>query len=277
MAYYVKKFDSLYSYNEHLRRGTVQSAFEKQKSQKPEEEPVWYGTESYQEAEYFLLNGNHELAEGMRNKMQNVSSTNEGYFRNSITQPKLVRGVAGYRVNIGAFLAGSEKCMLRKVRQKVEHPVINIIYNNGATGDVDPEKLTDVNSRVLKAIQILELYRGIRVNLYVSEISRSYGSYAGPIVRIKDSDTIMDTEKIAYPLISPSMLRRQKFRFFEVFEGLPRHFADGYGSSVDDGAILLQVAKEVNLKPDVCLTYYEAKNMTDEQLLKKFTANNRVS
>ena len=274
-TYYVKKFNSLYQYNEYLRTGKVQSAFSSETSHSLNE-PEWYGTQSYEEAENFLIRGNHELAEQLHDKMQGISAQNSGYFRNSITQAKLQRGVAGYRVNIGAYLSGSDKCMLRKVRQRVQYPVINILYNNGATGGYSAKTMTDTNARVLRAIQILEMEKGVRVNLYVAQCSKSNGAIAGPIVRIKDSDTIMDIEKIAYPLISPSMLRRQKFRFLEIYEGLPRHFADGYGSSLDNKEKLLGAAQSVNLKCDVYLTFYDAKDMSDEELMKCFNANNAV-
>lgn len=272
--YYVKKFNSLYEYNEYLRHGKVQSAFSGQSSQS-EGDKDWYGTESYQEAEYFLVNGEHELATEMRNKMNNVSVKNDGYFRNSVTQTRLQRGAVGYRTNIGAYISGSKKCMLRKVRQRVQYPVINILYNNGGTSDITARELINTSSRVLRAIQMLELNKGIRVNLYVSELScstRDSTQMAGPIVRIKDSDTIMDTEKIAYPMISPSMLRRQKFRFFEVYEGLPSHFSNGYGRSLSNGEYLKEAAKTCNLHFDVALTYYEASKLSDERLMEKFTA-----
>jgi len=274
-TYYVKKFNSLYQYNEYLRNGKVQSAFSDETSHSLNE-PEWYGTQSYEEAENFLIRGNHELAEQLHDKMQGISAQNCGYFRNSITQAKLQRGVAGYRVNIGAYLSGSEKCMLRKVRQRVQYPVINILYNNGATGGYSAKIMTDTNARVLRAIQILEMEKGVRVNLYVAQCSKSNDAIAGPIVRIKDSDTIMDIEKIAYPLISPSMLRRQKFRFLEIYEGLPRHFADGYGSSLDNKEKLLGAAQSVNLKCDVYLTFYDAKGMSDEELMACFNANNAM-
>lgn len=271
--YFVKKFDSLYEYNEFLRHGTTQPSFNPNDGAFCERSPEWYGTRSYDEAERFMMNGCHDMATAMRDKMNGVHGDNEGYFRESVTQTRLQRGPVGYRVNIGAFVSGSKKCMLRKVRQRIQYPVINIMYNSGACCGVSADDLIETNSRVLRAIQMLELNRGIRVNLYVSQLSSGGSSYvAGPIVRIKDSDAIMDTEKIAYPMISPSMLRRQKFRYLEVYEGMPSCYADGYGRSLNDSDVMRDAAKECHIPIDVCLTYYEAKELTDEQLMARFTS-----
>ena len=48
-------------------------------------------------------------------------------------------------------------------------------------------------------------------------------------VRIKSANERLNINKLSFPLVHPSMLRRLFFRFVEVHPGVPRSFVRGYG------------------------------------------------
>ena len=49
-------------------------------------------------------------------------------------------------------------------------------------------------------------------------------------MRIKSANERLNINKLSFPLVHPSMLRRLFFRFVEVHPGVPRSFIRGYGT-----------------------------------------------
>lgn len=273
MQYFIKKFDSLYEYENYLSRGKTQRGFEEESSFN--NNLSFTGTASYEEANMLLMHGDHKMSSCIRERipeeMYGVHSTMQACG----TQTHMQRGAVGYRVNIGAFLSGSKKCMLRKVRQRIQQPVITLCYNNGIRSGISTEEAIEVNSRVMAAVMEIEAV-GIRVNLYVSQLSKENdGAYvAGPIIRIKDADQLLDSEKMGYPLCNPSILRRHKFRFLEIHPNVPRAFAGTYGSSLDSVAEYKMALDEAGVKHDVCFTFYNIRKLPVGDLVKMFKQEN---
>lgn len=267
--YFIKKFDSLYEYENYLSRGKTQRGFEGESSFN--NDASFTGTSSYEEANVLLMHGDHEMSSRIRERIPENMYGVQSVMQACGTQTHMQRGAVGYRVNIGAFLSGSKKCMLRKVRQKVQQPVITLCYNNGICSGISTEEAIDVNSRVMAAVMEIER-QGIRVNLYVSQLSKeNNGAYvAGPILRIKDADQLLDSEKMGYPLCSPSILRRHKFRFIEIHPNVPLAFADTYGSPLDSVEEYKKALDEAQVKYDVCFTFYDIKKLPVGDLVKMF-------
>lgn len=253
---WVSYFNSLTEYEAYLNAGTTQSAFKRKMSSQETygSDDCWAGSKDYATANNWLLYGNKEAAEKIKEAQRKIKFDVNKY----IEQSKILPDYVGFAPHVPNFVANQPKTMFAKKKVRKPQPVITVCYNTGATAQYEPEEIADAGAKLLEAIRTIEA-SGIRVNLYAAQVSKSSGEYAGPIVRIKDADQYLDLLKCAYPLTSPSMLRRHKFRYLEVTKGLPSHFASGYGSSIDDGTILKQV-KLQGRKFDAVLTFYDIHN-----------------
>lgn len=245
-------FDSVQEFLQHLDNNEPQPAFKSQDSQATYN-PVWYGSASYDEADKWLRYGDHKAAERIGQAITKMRVQVSSYTTSTRTRADYV----GFAPCVANFVAGVPQSMYNRKRVRKPQPVITICYNTGATAGYSADEIAECGATLLEAVRAIEA-GGVRVNLYTSQVSSKGQQYAGPLIRIKDADQPLDLLKCAYPLSSPSMLRRHKFAFLERTPGIPSSFASSYGYSLKDGDILKQV-KLKGRKFDAVLTFYDVK------------------
>ena len=133
--------------------------------------------------------------------------------------------------------------MIKVTRRQVRNKIINIFISLGANCHIDKEDMAKTAAKFAAAIDLLEK-EGYRCNVFSGCLAgRSYSGNVGHVVKIKTDREPLNLSIMAFPMASPSMLRRLHFR---VMEGSPLDFThDGYGSTIDDKVELQKMVEHV--------------------------------
>ena len=244
---------NLFAYTEHSRTGSR----------------AFTGTDSYEEADNLLRDGDTERAKRLTACIATGLKTgNDG------TRARRYNHVCGGTVNVPAVLMGLPKSMinLQKIQYK-NSKVLSFVYSNAIDCSVGESEISEVSARLVCAVLGLEK-KGYRVNLYSCICIEDGHERTGLFLRIKDSGQYMDTKKLAYPLINPSMLRRHAFRFIETAPGLTRSgWTAYYGHPVRDAYTITELAKEAGLTAKKVVTFYDIRRMSAPQIMEYLLKN----
>lgn len=263
----IKTFNTLAEYDRFLQESPLNATFQRRcysiASKYGSE--IFCGTKSWEDATIRMTIGDEESAKKIESaKKGERINTN---IRSTYQRPKLQRKVAGFMPCIPAYCAGARKNMFSYKKETRISKTVTIVYNISALGDVRSTEIALAAFNVLKAVLKIEA-SGTRVNFYTSTIAEDSGQYVGSVVKIKDSGQYFNFMKMAYPMVHPSMQRRQGFRFREVAEGVESGFADGYGSTVESSKTLQYVIeKNTKIKDAIYLGFYEVRHDSNEDTI----------
>lgn len=182
------------------------------------------GTNTYEEAEQYLLNGWEHGVNVLRKQIEGV------YFGNKNTiLPRY--GIQGSFPSIPRYLSGYPDNMIdyRRMRQKQKVITINKIHNYSYK--VSTNMILKDSEKVLKLVSRLEM-SGIRVNLNVLMYAADIKQKNAVIftIPIKHSGQLLNFKIMSFPLIHPAMLRRIYFALLEHTKELDNeHMAKFYG------------------------------------------------
>lgn len=224
------RFDSVLQFSDYLDNGTTQPDFKKEEYSQKEGRDSWFGTPNYNTARDLLLFGDANSA--ARVNAAGLKKTIKG-LQGHHAQIKHFTDFIGSCPCVPNYLSGRPDAMHNQKRVNVPKPVVNIVYQCSANGCISADEITRAAAAVLGAVVILE-NSGARVNLWVTELSKSDGECVGAVVRVKPADQKINLRKIAYTICHPSFLRRQMFRYIEITPNVPQSFVIGYGSAVHD-------------------------------------------
>lgn len=258
-----KKFESLTAFEHYLQTNELQPYFAAYPTSqvKKDYEDSFYGTKSWDDAEDLMLHGDKESAKRIED---GGIAKERAKIKLSDTRRQLFHDVAGVMPHVPNYIAGVPACMVNVKQVRAKFKVITLVYNISVNGDVNAEDMRDVAIKMLSAIMRIES-NGVRVNLYVCDISDTAKQQIGWLLKIKNSGQHLDVIKTAYPLTNPSMLRRHSFRFTEITKGVHKAFASGYGSANRRADELL---KACGLRDAKVLSYYKMRGQTTEQITK---------
>lgn len=263
----IRTFDTLAEYDRFLQETPLNEAFEKHPyslSSKNGTES-FCGTKSWEDATIRMTVGDEESAkkiEGAKNG-ERVNAN----IRSTYQRPKLQRKVAGFMPCVPAYCAGARKNMFAYKKETKISKTVTIVYNISALAGVPSTAIALAAFKVLKAVLKIEA-SGTRVNFYTSTLAYSGGQYVGSVVKIKDSGQYFNFLKMAYPMVHPSMQRRQGFRFREVAEGVDSSFVSGYGSTVESSeALKTVIERNTKIKDAIFMGFYEVRYDKDEDVI----------
>lgn len=264
MGRLVKLFNSLTEYNEYLNNGKDTDGMSARDGSHSSYDPSWFGTKDYADAENRMMNGDDESA-----KKIEIGGNGQSVYKNvhsTVAKPKLVRGRAGFMPSVAAYCAGSSRCMYKSKKQIVKSKTTTIVYNISALGGVSSTEIARAAYNMLKAVLKIEA-SGVRVNFYISTLAETRNKKFGSVVKIKDSGQYFNFLKMAYPMVHPSMQRRQGFRFREITEGI-----SGYGATIKDVQELKEVVESnTPIKDATYLGFYAIRRCVDEnEILNRF-------
>lgn len=209
------------------------------------------GTETYEEADELLLKGDKKTAGEISHKLVAIKQQ----LSKEAPKRRIYSTIQGCAPNVPAYIAGTPNSMINSMQKTGKTKVLTIAYNVAVSAFVTTDEMRETATQLVGAIMALEA-GGTRVNLYICVEGRGWrGKNAGQkwfvAIKIKSAGQALDTLKMCYPLIHPSMFRRHFFRWLETREGVGASLRDGYGcvSSGVDGL------KAVKLEVDRLLTF----------------------
>lgn len=262
MRYITQKFESVAAFSGYLLSGKTQPYFEGHEASQSTERPRWYGTASFEDADNLFKCGDLETKKRIESAaggaMQLKSFANVERITNQ-------RATYGHKVSMGAYIAGSPKCFVRRVKDNVKGRTATIVYNLTYNCGVDTEEMARVAANLIKAVLVTERQRGIKFNLYIAFATVESGTIVANFVKVKSSSQWLNLNTMAYSLANPSMLRRHFFRCLEVTPNVPSSFVGGYGYVVTgrdfEGAIA-----NVGIKADCIMSGETMLHKTSEEI-----------
>lgn len=182
------------------------------------------GTASFEQAQNLLKYGDHDSAELIR-----ASGNIKSPKRTNKDRAMPITSMVGYMPHIPNYLMGRPDCMIADTRIVHKQRVITIIIDGCVNCEWSAKQIADVQAKVVTAVRMVEA-GGVRVNLWWYSASCCQDEWTGLLVKVKDSGKLLETEKLGYILVNPSMLRRHEFRFIETRKEIKRtRWTHGYG------------------------------------------------
>lgn len=221
----------------------------------------FYGTETHEEADNLLINGDTITA-----KTIDICVSKRKFDRTANT---IKRDFCGFVPNVGAVVSGSPLNMYN-VKQTTysSTKVLNLIYFIGAHCNVKTKELTAAGVKLLNVINTLEA-RGYRINLFAARCvipiingKRQSNSRLNLAIKIKDSGKHLNITKIAYPIAHPSFFRRHCFQWADR---VCKNIADTY--SMRDPKILSAAADKI-CKGAKFVNFYTLSEESEEDILR---------
>lgn len=256
-----KKFDSLQQFDMYLAQGTTQAGMKEYSMLENASRTEFTTTASYAEAQHKMTTGDADNAKRIERAGVAKERTK---IRCTADKRQMYASPVGFLPHVPNYIAGVPCNMINERRMQVKHKVITLVYNVSVGGSASATEMRDVAARMLSAIMRAEA-QGVRINLYVCDISVSGEQEIGWLLRIKTSGQHLDVLKTAYPLVNPSMLRRHSFRFTEVTKGVSKRFSGNYGGASNNVSNLLKACGLSNAKT---LSYYNMRTQTANEILR---------
>lgn len=213
-----------------MKNGEIQPPFRGKLLQSETGSAEWTMTESYEQADSLLINGDKESFSRMKKTSATAAAKRSGIDYKT----RIRTGLHGFAPHVPNYLAGVPNNMINTERARVPNTkVLNIGYIICASCGISAATMAAAGARLLSYIVAIE-QKGLRVNLYIISGGYTKVQTAVVITKVKDSGRYINPAKIAYSVINPSMHRRHGFRFIETAPGIDKSFVEGYGRPLDE-------------------------------------------
>ena len=217
--------------------------------------PAFSGTNSYEEAFNGLKYGDEKLYNEIKKEREKINI--DKFLGNVANRTKYENRVYGCVPNVPAYLTKNPVNMINPEKNIISHKIVNIFLNVGVSGGVDKEDIIRNGITYLNVIDLLDK-AGYRCNLYAGVSARD-DDYFFMYVKVKTDREPLNIKKVAFPIVSPSMLRRIYFKWAEVFDYDKDITQWGYGGVVGNETTK-EYLKE-NIKEDFILwDYHDGSN-----------------
>ena len=236
-------FDSVNAFYSALQNRETNSTFKDKEDSDQREDGSFSGTESFEEANKLLLNGDFDNS----NKLQSVRIKNntDNYVLKYKKQIK--RDVAGFMPCVPVYLSGQPRNMFAAKNVYTKTKILNIVVSSAVPGCVSSDKITNAGAQIASLVCSLEK-ANIRVNLYVEVKTKKANQTLTLLVKIKNAGAPLNKLRITYPIVNPSFLRRHYFRWVETNKNNIRsEFVHSYGWVVDDNKCVIKDSKVIKI------------------------------
>lgn len=240
------EFGGLTEFSDFLELGKANSLFsdgEGCSSQEDSEEYAKFsGTHSWEESMEIMRNGYHE---GAANILAAKGVSLDSFKRDAEAYKQKV-DYAGSRPHIVNSICGMPKTMINRKKQMKQQKYIHLYYNISCPCNITQKEINKAGKNLLALVKYYESVH-IRVALSVMFAAAVEGSQTenshirGCIVSIKNYDQPLNILSVAYPIVHPSFLRRQIFKWIETakcMETIPSQWQwqirDGHGYAVHE-------------------------------------------
>ena len=189
-------------------------------------------TKSYEEAVTLLRTGYLDPLKKIKMACRRVSKDYSNAIAD-VDRRQVKNMPIGYVPNVPNTLLGRPDSMINITNKPIKKKCINIIYANSASARYDADDFIEAGTRLVSAINIIER-SGTQVKLDVAFVTaKEYKQRICGVLKIKGYGERFNLQKVTFPLIHPSMMRRIGFKFLETVPGMEEDFSSGYGSSID--------------------------------------------
>lgn len=184
-------------------------------------------THSFEEAVELFKSGWQDMSE----KLNQMLKVEVGKMEKVMVSKNII-SVQGYQPIVPLYLNGIPTNMISRKMQPMKQKVVTLNKSITYSGGVSTDTIIAESIKALAIIKKLE-NQNYRCNLNI--ILGTEVSYKGYTikVRIKSANERLNINKLSFPLVHPSMLRRLFFRFIETYPDVPSGFRVGYGKPTD--------------------------------------------
>lgn len=184
----------------------------------------FFYTEDYETSKNYLLHGWHEGAAAVSDFMGGSAARNY--------RPQTFNDVRGYACNVGAYLQGSPLCMFNRRKVATAAKTIKIVYNSAVNCDVKAVDLQQAGAKLFNVIAGLQM-KNIGVELWVCMINHRNNTQLNCAVCVKSAGDPFNVLQMCYPVVHPSLFRRQMFAVIER-AGVKSSGWGGYGHALEN-------------------------------------------
>lgn len=227
--YMIEHFKTVYDFERTLNKRTIRTEFEIFGGSSDTSESEWYQTESYEEAENFLINGWNAKIDELKGSLEKFSR--KVAVQNRITE----NNVVGFMPNVPRAIRGYPDSMFfhKEIKRTEKRNTMHIIYSMTANCETDGKDLLKAGIAVLKIAMILDR-SNIRTKIdLVPFLANKRDEYVACTVGIKGYRQSFNYSKMAYPIANPSFFRRHGFRYLETLSGITaENWCFGYGRDI---------------------------------------------
>ena len=167
----------------------------------------FHGVKSWDEAKDLMTYGYSPFVKELQSKIY-YTAKGDGVktaFRND---------VVGFAPIVPLMLAGVPNCMINMYKKPVKNKVINIYFDKVAVCDKTSKQIEEACAKLMSAIIEAE-NQGYRVNLYITEAHTDWDKTVDMmILKVKDSNTPLDLQRLSFPLAHPAFFRVFGFEWF---------------------------------------------------------------
>lgn len=235
------EFNSLLEFYEYITNTSENECFSGGRLQSIENDYRFTQSHSFEEAVELFKRGWQDMSEKLTQRLKVESGNVE-----EVKDFKNVLSVQGYQPVVPLFLNDIPNCMISRQMKPVKKKVITLNKDISYNGMVKIEQIVEQSIKTLTIIKKMENqnYRcNLNIILGVHGMTKTYIVK----VRIKSANERLNINKLSFPLVHPSMLRRLFFRFIEVHPGIPSDFYHGYGIPNDIGVMKRAYPDEIFL------------------------------
>lgn len=263
---FLTSYNSLKEFESYLNTANPSSLFAGHRlDSESTSQSKWYGTATYQEANDLLKFGDMKNAKKL-NAVGKIDTPQMGIAK----QRRPQNSVVGFIPNVANYLCGNPNNMINFHNVPMKKKVVTIIYCLSVGCEAKVNEITNTSKNLINAILGIEA-NGKRVNLLLTcglcnKEKNDKAESCSILLKIKDSGSIFDKAKMAYPLINPSFFRRHFFKAVECQEGLTDQVFISHMGWVMAKSDIINVLNENHVEYDKAITFYEIKGKTPQQI-----------
>ena len=232
--YELVDFNSLQEFYEYCRDTPTNETFKHNILSSSEISPmrdVFTGTHTIEEAMELLRNGWQDMSVTLTQRLK----VTDGIMEPVMTSRNII-GVQGYQPVVPLFLNNIPTNMVSRKMQPVKQKIITLNKSIEYSGATSTGEIITESIKALMIIKKME-QQNYRCNLnIVFSVSRRDDSVKrfAIRIRIKSANERLNINKLSFPLVHPSMLRRLTFRFTEVYPNIPSDYVFDYGAPLPE-------------------------------------------
>lgn len=192
------------------------------------EDEDWYGVESWNDIENFMIYGYTETIDEFKKKLnQNIQNQEDKRisFKND---------VLGFAPIIPLAIQGIPNSMINTDLKRIKSKCLKVIYNVNYGAMASADEIKDNGKKLLSALIKLEL-QGYRIELSVAYICGcDYKGYDCLNIRVKETNQPFSLQRMMYPIVHPSMFRTIGFDWETRFDkAILKHAGNGHSPVYD--------------------------------------------